>query len=441
LKKILLSLLILTLTLSFFNYIPANAQTCEVTCSDQFVSDLGMCLGNVEQDLQACFQVVSGISFDIVDVVLVQCGLDTICIEQAFLNAFTPAFDQCITQTTNNVNQCTADANSQFNSCVASCPEPQIVFEPTAFPLCINFPPLPLSFGELGDPNVVDNGINDQNPLADIIRVEHSIRDWNEFCWVRGSFSDFGHNNHCTKEVENDPITGLPLPCVALNIDSQHTDHEGKWNYFPGLILLQPDPPSQLQYRFEISSLAPFQIDLDTRQGSSVQLSCCEGDLTDFHPLSDGTNMINPTKTGTALIDFVFDPAMLSTMQMQVNDYLAVENPNSHEPPFHHGCQDIPATVTSPTAPPRPGCDGNDHSLPLFEKRGARGVAAHNFAFTILLSMNGNGMVSGTIIPIDTTSLLLAGTQMTAAWMIPVIVAGIGIAVVLARKFSKYQPI
>jgi hypothetical protein len=31
--------------------------------------------------------------------------------------------------------------------------------------------------------------------------------------------------------------------------------------------------------------------------------------------------------------------------------------------------------------------------------------------------------------------LLLAGTQMIAAWMIPVIVAGIGIAIVIARKF------
>ena len=44
-------------------------------------------------------------------------------------------------------------------------------------------------------------------------------------------------------------------------------------------------------------------------------------------------------------------------------------------------------------------------------------------------------VVGGSIIPIDTTSLLLAGTQMTASWMIPVIVAGIGFAIVIARKF------
>jgi len=43
--------------------------------------------------------------------------------------------------------------------------------------------------------------------------------------------------------------------------------------------------------------------------------------------------------------------------------------------------------------------------------------------------------IGGTIIPIDTTSLLLVGAQMTAVWLIPVIVAGIGFAIVIARKF------
>jgi len=42
--------------------------------------------------------------------------------------------------------------------------------------------------------------------------------------------------------------------------------------------------------------------------------------------------------------------------------------------------------------------------------------------------------VGGTSVPIDTTALLLAGSQMTVSWMIPVIVAGIGIAIVIARK-------
>jgi len=43
--------------------------------------------------------------------------------------------------------------------------------------------------------------------------------------------------------------------------------------------------------------------------------------------------------------------------------------------------------------------------------------------------------VGGEIIPLDSTMVLLAGSQYTAAWMIPVLVSGIGIAIVIARKF------
>ncbi len=43
--------------------------------------------------------------------------------------------------------------------------------------------------------------------------------------------------------------------------------------------------------------------------------------------------------------------------------------------------------------------------------------------------------VAGTLLPIDTTALLVTGAQMNAAWMIPVLVAGIGFAIVIARKF------
>ena len=43
-------------------------------------------------------------------------------------------------------------------------------------------------------------------------------------------------------------------------------------------------------------------------------------------------------------------------------------------------------------------------------------------------------VVGGEIIPLDTTMVLVAGTQMTASWMIPVIVSGIGFAIVIARK-------
>jgi len=43
--------------------------------------------------------------------------------------------------------------------------------------------------------------------------------------------------------------------------------------------------------------------------------------------------------------------------------------------------------------------------------------------------------VGGEFIGIETTSVLAAGAQYTAAWMLPVIVSGIGFAIVIARKF------
>jgi len=44
-------------------------------------------------------------------------------------------------------------------------------------------------------------------------------------------------------------------------------------------------------------------------------------------------------------------------------------------------------------------------------------------------------VIGGELIPLDKTSLLVVGAQMNAAWMIPVIVSGIGIGIVIARKF------
>ncbi len=42
--------------------------------------------------------------------------------------------------------------------------------------------------------------------------------------------------------------------------------------------------------------------------------------------------------------------------------------------------------------------------------------------------------IGGDMIQMETTSILAAGTQYTAAWMIPVIISAIGIGIVIARK-------
>jgi len=43
--------------------------------------------------------------------------------------------------------------------------------------------------------------------------------------------------------------------------------------------------------------------------------------------------------------------------------------------------------------------------------------------------------IGGAMIQMETTSVLAAGAQYTAAWMIPVLISGIGFAIVIARKF------
>jgi len=63
------------------------------------------------------------------------------------------------------------------------------------------------------------------------------------------------------------------------------------------------------------------------------------------------------------------------------------------------------------------------------------GVLSPNGPFTCAFVNSPILAVGGTPIPIDTTMILLGATQTTASWMIPVIVAGIGIAIVITRKF------
>jgi len=50
-------------------------------------------------------------------------------------------------------------------------------------------------------------------------------------------------------------------------------------------------------------------------------------------------------------------------------------------------------------------------------------------------SVSNQCAVGGELIPLDSTMVLAAGAQYTAAWMIPVLVSAIGIGIVIARKF------
>jgi len=76
--------------------------------------------------------------------------------------------------------------------------------------------------------------------------------------------------------------------------------------------------------------------------------------------------------------------------------------------------------------------------------REAGGICEVDFDSVIVDTADENGVpfcvcrfpaVGGWFLQVDQPTLLVAGAQNTAAWMIPVIVSGIGIAIVIARKF------
>ncbi len=58
-----------------------------------------------------------------------------------------------------------------------------------------------------------------------------------------------------------------------------------------------------------------------------------------------------------------------------------------------------------------------------------------NFGPQAIIEIDSICAVGGEFIPLDTTMVLAAGAQYTAAWMIPVLISAIGIGIVIARKF------
>ena len=66
---------------------------------------------------------------------------------------------------------------------------------------------------------------------------------------------------------------------------------------------------------------------------------------------------------------------------------------------------------------------------------GGRNEWASTLFGNIIIATSEIKPIGGEMISLDTTMVLVAGTQSVAAWMIPVIVSAIGIGIVIARKF------
>ncbi len=109
--------------------------------------------------------------------------------------------------------------------------------------------------------------------------------------------------------------------------------------------------------------------------------------------------------------------------------------------------------ISSAPNPAGPGC-GIDPAACLAEPSISRGIfclgpGTHSITVNQILNpSSGTGWINAELHPVDdcgavggmfegvnTTSLLVSGAQMNAAWMIPVIISAIGIAIVIARKF------
>jgi len=105
-------------------------------------------------------------------------------------------------------------------------------------------------------------------------------------------------------------------------------------------------------------------------------------------------------------------------------------------------CNDI-GNCQSNDEPDNTSCD--DGELCTIDEFCKDGVCGMGTETPILACMDDDSEpgsdVGGTIIPIDTISLILAGTQTIMSWLIPVTISAIGITIVIARKFSKYEPV
>ncbi len=71
----------------------------------------------------------------------------------------------------------------------------------------------------------------------------------------------------------------------------------------------------------------------------------------------------------------------------------------------------------------------NNHCVPDLNQICGGGTTISNMMCMASLA------VGGYFVGIEHSSLLLSASQLTASWMIPVIVSGIGFAIVIARKF------
>jgi len=204
--------------------------------------------------------------------------------------------------------------------------------------------------------------------------------------------------------------------------------------------------------------LTPFPPDDEPPVGSKVGIDFFDqvGIVGEFDP-GDDLHAEDPDKCDTARFGGSFSPNSrdgkhnidTTTNPFSQIDCVILDDPAFNVPPTN----DDPATTNALFNGQDVDCDletGGSPSgrLPFFPCMvtnltffDENGNGFYDLEEDIVLDLDGDRVydevifVAGTLSPIDTTMVLVAGTQMTAAWMIPVIISGIGFAIVIARKF------
>jgi len=159
--------------------------------------------------------------------------------------------------------------------------------------------------------------------------------------------------------------------------------------------------------------------DLDVVVGPGVEIPDCSNSVIDIDGDSIWFEFTAPQ----------LDGALVSPVTYEFTEMHWTNNPNG----FITGVTEI-----SPTTIPIGTPVFDDHSITITNNAftlDCGGQSECLIEWHVDIETDHPVSVGGELIPLDSTMILAAGTQYTAAWMIPAIVSAIGIAIVIARKF------
>ncbi len=180
-----------------------------------------------------------------------------------------------------------------------------------------------------------------------------------------------------------------------------------------------------------------------TLYGTWITIPCDPSILATLNPVTGVFVDIGPTNTGRPMAGLAYDttnnimygvdgcgrvgPSSLWTVNLATGDAVSVGNTQVTLGSLEFG----------PDGKLYAGGDGTDGGN-LYEINTATGLSSlvtpSGFSAVTGLTLVNDVPIGGISIPIDSTALILAGAQSISMWMIPVILAGIGIGVFVIKR-------